>query len=246
MKVIETEDLAVSLSQILQSQISPMGNPTDEQLRLINQFRPMGREAYTADELVSVPLMASNNLLTWGSSRWSVEALEAMANTYPGKPMILDHSDYTVKETVGFVYDAQMIESNAVPLDVMNGAGEGQNNQAVLQAEGYHQILVYAAIAANHPIVDALRFGRVSNVSTGCITDGTYTCPLDGTQFGTKSGMRCAEGHYLPNPWLTYYLDPEEREMIAPYYIKDGVISSYELSFVVAGNLPAASVPKAG
>jgi hypothetical protein len=37
-----------------------------------------------------------------------------------------------------------------------------------------------------------------------------------------------------------------EDDVVAPYYIKDGVISSYELSFVVVGNLPAASIPKAG
>ena len=241
--VIDQNDLAVELTQVFQAQIQPMGKPLPEQLRLMNQYRPMGMTPYTADDMVSVPLMASNNLLTWGLSRWAIAAIQKMADTYPGKPMLLDHSDYSVKESVGFVYDAQVIYSNAVPQDVLDGAGESEYNSIVARSEGFYQLVAYAAIAANHPIIDALNYGRVGNVSTGCITDGTYRCPLDNTVFNMRT-MRCSEGHYHPIAAMYGMTDPDDE--IAPYYIKDGVISSYELSFVVAGNLPAASIPKAG
>ncbi|MEM9116875.1 MAG: hypothetical protein AAGD09_03220 [Cyanobacteria bacterium P01_F01_bin.56] len=241
--VIDQNDLPVELTRVFQSQITPMGKPTPEQLRLMNQYRPMRIPEYTADELISVPLMASNNLLTWGQSRWAIAAVQKMADTYPGKPMLLNHNDYDVKESVGFVYDAQVIYSNAVPQDVLDGAGETEYNEAVVRAEGFYQLVAYAAISVNHPILDALRYARVGNVSTGCITDGTYRCPLDGTEFD-MSRMRCAEGHY--HPYARWWFNLDEGDVVAPYYIKDGVISSYELSFVVAGNLPAASIPKAG
>ena len=153
---------------------------------------------------------------------------------------------YTVKNTVGFVYDSQLIESNMAPPEVMNGAGEALNNDAVGRAEGFIQMVNYIAIAADHPILDSIEYSRVNNVSTACIVDGTYICPLDGTRFGEKSNMRCAEGHYMPHPWIAAWLDEEEQEMLAPYYIKSGVIASYELSCVLQGNLPAASIPKAG
>ena len=241
--VIDKNDLAVELTRVFQAQITPMGKPNPEQLRLMNQLRPMGMAPYTADDMISVPIMASNNLLTWGQSRWAIAAVQKMADTYPGKPMLLNHNDSDVQDSVGFVYDAQVIYSNAVPKDVLDGAGETKYNEVVAKSEGFYQLMAYAAIAANHPILDALQFGRISNVSTGCITDGTYRCPLDGTEFD-MARMRCAEGHY--HPLAAWWLDLDEGDTVAPYYIKDGVISSYELSFVVAGNLPAASVPKAG
>lgn len=236
-------DLATELTSILESLIAPMGAPSAEQLVLINQYRPLGTPEYTAGEIVSVPLMASNNLLTWGQSRWSIQSLEKMAETYPGKPLALDHP-WGVKDTVGFVYESQVIQSNAVPQSVLEGAGEGINNSIVIQAEGFYQMVCYAAVEASQPILDAIRYGRVNNVSTGCITEGIYICPLDGTRFGSKSNMRCEEGHYMPHPYI--WVEEEDQDMLAPYYIKDGVISSHELSFVLTGNLPAASIPKAG
>lgn len=240
---IDRNDLSVELTRVFQAQIKPMGKPDAEQLRLMNQYRPMGMPEYTADDMVTVPLMASNNLLTWSGSRWAIAAVQKMADTYPGKPMLLDHSDYSVKESVGFVYDAQVIYSNAVPAEVVEGAGETEYNEVIARAEGFYQLVAYAAIAANHPIIDALTMGRVSNVSTGCITDGTYLCPLDNTEFDMNK-MRCHEGHY--HPMAAYWMGLDDDDVVAPYYIKDGVISSYELSFVVVGNLPAAAIPKAG
>lgn len=241
--VIDQNDLAIELTRVFKDQIAPMGKPNPEQLASMNRFRPMGVPEYTADEMVSVPCMASNNLLMWSSSRWAIAALDRMAETYPGKPMLLDHSDYSVKESVGFVYDTQMLSSNTVPDEVLEGAGEREYNEIVIRSEGFHQLVVYAAISANHPILEALAYGRISNVSTGCITDGTYRCPLDNTEFD-MSTLRCSEGHY--HPVARYWLNLREDDVVAPYDIKDGVVSSFELSFVNMGNLPAAAIPKAG
>lgn len=240
---VDRNDLGVELTRVFQAQITPMGKPAPEQLRLMNQYRPMGAPEYTTDNMVSVPLMASNNLLMWSSSRWAIAALEQMAETYPGKPMLLDHADYSVKESVGFVYDSQIIHSNAVPEEIIDGAGESEYNEIIVKSEGFYQLVAYAAIAANHPIIDALAYGRVGSVSTGCITNGTYRCPLDGTEFN-MSKLKCEHGHY--HPIARYWMRLDEDDIVAPYDIKDGVISSYELSFVNMGNLPAASIPKAG
>jgi hypothetical protein len=134
--VIDRNDLAVELTRVFQSQIAPMGKPSPEQLTMMNRFRPAGRAEYTADEMVTVPLMCSNNLLTWGGSRWALDAINKMAETYPGKPMMLDHS-YETKESVGFVYDAAVISSNAVPGEVLEGAGEQEYNQVIVQAKAF-------------------------------------------------------------------------------------------------------------
>mgnify|MGYP001800098041 FL=1 len=236
------ENLATTLGRVFSEAISPMGPPNEEQLELINQNRPLTRVTYTAEELVSVPIIASNNLLHWNNQRWNRDALIKMAETYPGQPFAVDHPMYTVKDTVGFIYDAQLIESNAAPVDILEAAGELANNTAVVQAEGFIQMVCYAAIAVGHPILDSIDMGRVNNASTGCITDGTHICPLDGTEFGSQSRYRCAEGHY--HPAIAWWFDVEDEDKIAPYAIKTGVISSVELSLVFMGNLPAASIPR--
>jgi hypothetical protein len=237
------QDLAVELTRVFQSQIAPMGKPSPERLAMMNRFRPLGRAEYTADEMVSVPLMCSNNLLTWGGSRWAIDAVNKMADTYADMSNLLNHDDGDVKESVGFVYDAEVISSNAVPRSVIEGAGEAEYNEIIVKTEGYHQLVAYVAIAADHPILNALSYNRISRVSTGCITDGTYRCPFDNTEFDMNT-LTCEEGHY--HPLARWYMRLREDDVVAPYYIKDGVISSYELSFVVVGNLPAASIPKAG
>ncbi|ESA39089.1 hypothetical protein N836_28860 [Leptolyngbya sp. Heron Island J] len=236
------EHLATTLGRVFSEAIAPMGPPTSEQLELINQNRPLGREPYTADEIVSVPIIASNNLVNWSNGRWNKDALIKMAETYPGLPFAVDHPMYTVKNTVGFIYDVQLIESNAAPVDILEAAGELANNTAVVQAEGFIQMVCYAAIAADHPILDSIDMGRVNNASTTCITDGTSLCPLDGTKFGSQSRYRCAEGHY--HPFYAWWYDVEDEDKVAPYAIKTGVISSVELSLVLMGNLPAASIPR--
>ena len=236
------ENLATTLSRAFSEAIAPMGAPNDEQLALINQNKPLGRKDYAADELVSVPIVASNNLVNWSNGRWNRDALVQMAETYPGQPFAVDHPMYTVKDTVGFIYDSQLIESNAAPAAILEAAGEFDNNVAVVQSEGFIQMVCYAAISKDHPILDSINMGRVNNASTGCITDGTSICPLDGTEFGSMSRYRCAEGHYHPH--VAWWYDIEEPELIAPYAIKTGVISSIELSLVLMGNLPAASIPR--
>ena len=237
------QDLGIQVTEAIRGEIAPMGRPTDEQLELINQHRPLGRASYTADEIVSVPIVASNNLIWWDSRRWNKESLETMAETYPGKPFAVDHP-YSVKDNVGFIYEAQIIESNAASEDILAGGGERINNQAVFQAEGFIQLVCYAAIEAGHPILNSIEFARVGPASTGCISDGTQICPLDNTPFGSQSRYRCAEGHY--HPQVAWWYDIDEPDLIAPYAIKSGVISSFELSLVVMGNLPAAHIPKAG
>ena len=236
------KNLATTLGLVFADAIAPMGEPTSEQLELINQNKPIGRPDYTADELISVPIIASNNLVNWSNGRWDKAALIRMAETYPGQPFAVDHPMYTVKDTVGFIYNAELIDSNAAPVSILEAAGELDNNIGVVQSEGFVQMVCYAAIAKGHPILDSIDMGRVNNASTGCITDGTSICPLDGTEFGSMSRFRCAEGHY--HPFYAWWYDVEDSDLVAPYAIKTGVISSVELSLVFQGNLPAASIPR--
>jgi hypothetical protein len=48
--------------------------PTDDQLKLINQKKPANSADYTSEELMVVPIAAANNLIGYGSRKWSISS----------------------------------------------------------------------------------------------------------------------------------------------------------------------------
>lgn len=234
----ETEDAAVEQSP------KNFGHPSPEQLEKMNQFRLKGAKPFSAEEVVSVAFLGSNNLLHSSPEVWSINALRQMEQQFPGRPFTNDHNWYDVNSINGMVYDAELIQATEVPKSVLEKV-DYDINHAIFQKDGYVQLILYVMFEAGHPIVDKLRFRRGGDVSTGTfVNTDKIICPHDGSYFGEGDySYECAEGHTLPNAMLAYWwYDDDERERMADYAILDDNTDSIELSEVIKGNLPEASI----
>lgn len=224
-----------------------MGPPTDEQLEKMNRYRPVGSPSYTRDEVVSIPIQASHNLIQLGGPMaWHPRALNAMAKHLVDRPHIVDHEWDEVSGSVGFFYDSMVLSDTTAPATAMDLNGQYDLNKMVVEKYGYHRLILFACVQAGSPAVDAYRFRRLGDVSTGNLVVPSYICPMDDRDF---TDPECV--WLPPTDWIMYLaendeLSPEEKELIAPYMLRDGVVYGVETSAVVVGNLPGAGLVRQG
>ncbi len=215
-----------------------MGTPEPWQLDQINRFRPKGMPPYKAEDLVSVPMLASHNLMSFSNGVWDDLSLESMAALFPGKPMNLNHEWDDVQKNVGFVYSAYAVQTADAPIHILNAAEYFEVNRSIVANKGFQFLLTYAAFPSDSPAVKAIEFRQAKDVSTGGITDGTMICPLCNGEFFTDE----CDGHLPPHPMLLFFLGDDDDIEWAPYYIRSGFHTAVELSLCVSGNLPGAEV----
>lgn len=216
-----------------------INHPTDEQLIAINNFRAIGTPAYTSEEIISVPILASNNLLHQNFAVWDVRSLETMTALFPGKDLMQDHAWYNTNSCKGFIYDAELWGRESIPeMDLAESPDPDLDRSIVNRDGGYHQVVLYSAIEAQNAIANDIRFRRKSDVSVGGIRIGTEICPLCNIPFDDKN---CP--HYPPLPELiNWWYTEEQLAKLAPYWIRTGWTDSVELSFVVEGNCQQAKI----
>jgi hypothetical protein len=212
--------------------------PTEEELTQINQYRPRGTEPYVQQEVYTVPLLASNNLMHSSLAVWDKTALETMVASYLGKDLMMDHSwDDSLKD-FGFVYDAELWHipkpSNESISRILVESPSPDIDKEIIDRDGLYQVVCYAAIEASHPLVSEIKYRRKADVSIGGHFRGDYICPLCESSFSDED---CP--HYPPVFPFTWFADPED---LAPYYIRAGEVVSLELSFVFSGNCVQAGI----
>lgn len=222
-----------------------MGHPTESQLAKINRFRPKGTPPIQSHEVISIPFIASDNLVSRSNGAWDIQSLHAMAKLFPGRPVSLDHRWEESEKNVAFVYDGVVVRTSEASPQLLNRAGNFDINRQIVAKDGLHQLVLYTAVEATSPVVSGLRFRRLGDVSTGGFTDGTFLCPLCSVDFQDPT---CP--HIMPHPFILMLLqfgdEDIDPEMIAPYYIRSGFMDAVELSLVVCGNLPGAGVVTVG
>jgi hypothetical protein len=81
-------------------------HPTDEEMSLINQFKPYGLDPWESSELMRFALIASNNLIHGSGQVWDKNVLETMVASYPGCALMLDHEWEDQTKTFGMIYDS--------------------------------------------------------------------------------------------------------------------------------------------
>lgn len=215
-----------------------MGHPTPEQLARVNKYRPKGTPPIKETEVISIPFIASDNLVSRSLGAWDIDSLHSMAKLFPGRALTLDHRWEQVEKTVGFIYDAAIIQSLDAPAELLTAAGNFDLNRQIVGKNGFTQLILYTAVEISSPVVSGLRFRRLGDVSTGGFTNGDLICPLCETSFDHK---HCP--HYIPDFWSTRMAEWGEidGDLIAPFFIRTGFIDAVELSLVLCGNLPGAS-----
>jgi hypothetical protein len=156
----------------------------------------------------------------------------------------LDHSWYSVEDSVGFIFDSFLKQEDKLP--PLQSVGMEEWNQQIFDDEGYWSFYSWVAIASNNEASDAIATRRSQFVSTGgLLKKAEFICPLCTKEHGRDIGVyeRDKEGKFIcPHslPGYGYYDDSEEEEM--PYVVVNGNYDPVEISLVVAGNLPNAQV----
>ena len=213
-----------------------MGTPNPDQLAKIQAHAPKGI-TQTADRFVSVPMMASHNLMSFSNGVWDEPSLEAMARLFPGKPAQLNHSWDEVQDSVGLIYDAFLVRSMDAPNNILNASDFFNINRQIVAKDGFIGLVIMAAFPVESAVVDAIAQSRARGVSTGGLTTGEYGCPLCDLSFENEN---CP--HIPPHPMLLHFYGNDPDMNFAPYYERRGFHTAIEISLVVTGNLPGAEV----
>lgn len=217
--------------------IPGMGEPEPWQIDQINSFRPKGLPPLKAKDIVSVPMLASHNLLCYSNCVWDEDSLEAMAALYPGRPLNLNHEWEDVQKNVGVLFSAYAIATPDAPPHILNASTFSEVNQSIVAEHGFQFLLAYAAFPKDSPAIAAISNRHARDVSTGGITDGTWLCPVCDAEFFTDD---CP--HLPPHPMLLWIYGEDEDVEFAPYYIRSGFHTAVEISLCVSGNLPGAEI----
>ncbi len=245
LKALSEEDNEEIKEEEIEKSPLNFGHPTEEQLEKMNRYRPKGSKLYTINEIISVPFLASNNLIHRSREVWSVGALESMSKQFPGKPFTVNHKWHDSEPIKGLVYDALLLKSDRIAESLLGSNEDYQINHDIFQRDGYVQLVLFVMFEANSSYVDKLYYRRGGNVSTGTFIDPKYLkCPLDGSYFGEgENSYECKEGHTMPNDFLiAWWYDEDELERLAPYIIIDRNTDAVELSEVLVGDLPLAKI----
>lgn len=220
-----------------------MGVPLPEDLESIKKVT--GDDSWQPDEWFVVPFRASDNLVSRSYKVWHDNVLQQMPSKLIGKNLIINHDWDDVRSSVGIIFDGFMSYDEP---DQENYESDtvSQSNYKIIQEKGYKCVYLLAAIHASKPqeIMD-IKTGRVSKCSTGSIlSDVSIICPHCSEEYGREvsffeidenSNYICP--HSIPGGYQV-----EEDELVADYAIWDGIFDGIELSLVVCGNLPGASV----
>ncbi|MGL5060454.1 MAG: hypothetical protein ACRC62_10785 [Microcoleus sp.] len=216
-----------------------MRSPTPEQLAKINQYRREGTPPFTASQFVTVPMRASHNLMSHSNMAWAPASLADMALGMPTKPYIKDHDWENLDAAMGFVYDAELLQSMVAPAEFLQGEYADRNRQ-ILAKDGFFQLILHVAIEATHPIVRDIELRKVNGVSTGTLTKGIYLCPSCDLEF--PCGQHLPPTNGIMDLKRRGELTEEEAAAIAPYIVRDGNFWSCEISQVNVPNLPGTNI----
>jgi hypothetical protein len=233
--------------------------PTDAQLEKINLYIPANATPLTATDVITVPIIASNNLVQWTNDCWHPRSLEAMAKDMPGRAFIINHGDNkggmwgttwdSVKTHRGRIYDARHMVYDTAPDELLDCANNGKVNRQIVSTFGYHVLEVDVFIDRDSDIAEQIRYGTHLDVSTGTVGAVKYFCPIC-SNFDSGNEIEFTDEdcpHYPPTNRvmeMTRYgdLSPEQELLVAPYMVQDGVDYSVEISSVCIGNLPSARI----
>jgi hypothetical protein len=206
-----------------------MGTPSAAQMRVINQYLPSGIDPLVAEELVTVPFVAADNLVNRSMDRWDLKSLKTMSKLLPGLPALLDH-DWEAEQEWGRIYNSAFIQADTAPDEALDRAGNGDSNRMIIAEEGFAQVVFEVFAPIDSPVVRALKRGHSGNISTGGFQFTDYHCPLCKCSF---SDELCP--HTIPDRWWSRASD-------APFAIRVGMFDLGEASIVAIPNLPNAGI----
>lgn len=240
---VSSDAIAIQAAAVSQG-VKPSGPVTAEELAVINRFTPAGLPPLTEEEVISVTVLVTDNLLTYDLRKWDIGDMDAIAEGIIGKPGMFNHEIYDVDDTWGKCWDAVHVATPTAPEEVLLKLPQNETqNRAIVASEGYHA--VYARFympLSDDETYTRIRFGQYDRVSLGSFSyEGLKCagCTCSAQDIGSED---CP--FYPPMPWVG--MTPDKNNRVAPYLIRHGFQSAEEVSFVGAGNIPAAGIVQRG
>jgi hypothetical protein len=208
---------------------------TERQIAKVNQFIPVGFPPVDAEKLTVVQFVVADNLVNRGRSKWREKDLKILARMLDtmGVPHTSDHDWEDIEKTQGLVIAGNIVKNSTAPDNLISAAGNKGLNSEILKKEGFVQVVATVVFPIDSPIVQRLSVGIGRAVSLGGFAFKDYVCPICETSFTYKN---CP--HYIPEGWDVL---GEDQDLVAPYYIRDGLYDLGELSSVLIANLPGAT-----
>lgn len=167
-------------------------------------------------ETITLKAIATDNLVSRNGARYPASELPVLASFLIGCAAIQDHRDLIDREW-GTITDAQ-ISRTAAPADL------DELNQAIVESEGYQQIVVDITTRTDNPLLTDFAAGVKLRVSI-CAAFTTFRCP----------GCSCKEGNFFSSDCPNGYHS-------VPYFDRVGVCDAFEISLVVVPAVKAAKV----
>jgi hypothetical protein len=158
-------------------------------------------------ETVTLKAIATDNLVSRNGARYPASELPTLASLLVGCPAIQDHWAEVDKEW-GTITDAQILKT-AAPLNL------NELDQAIVEREGYQQIVVDIQTRADNPVLADFAAGFKLRVSI-CAAFTTYRCP----------GCNCKAENFFSSDCPNGYHS-------VPYFDRMGVVDAFEISLVV-------------
>lgn len=226
----------------------------------------MGLEPYTETTQAQIlDIRAAHNLITRDSYVWDVATgLIPLAETYAGKPLIINHDWWDVSQSKGRILSAKVQEKSPadIPNEIKVLAKQDPQKQKimddVLAKYGYWELNVQAWIDAESPAVRLINQGSYSEVSFGALGGNSDYCPNSGKEMhpdyesDNYFQVRC-EHSACRNCLVDFYgwglaesgyfsQDELKKYPVIYYYITGDIVEAIELSFVMIPNLVGAKM----
>lgn len=228
-------DLRLETQAIVQNKITDFPELTEKQVLKLNRFIPKGFPSPIPETLTVIDFVVADNLVNRGRGKWREKDLVVLAKMLDtmGIPHTLDHDWEDINKTQGLVIEGRIVKGKTAPDDLVSAAGNKKLNSEIVEKEGFVQVFATVALPIDSPIVQRLSMGIGRAVSLGGFAFEDYVCPICDTSFTYKNCQ-----HYIPGGWDAWGEDPN---LVAPYYIRDGLYDLGELSSVLIANLPGAT-----
>ncbi|MEG3875799.1 hypothetical protein QT972_00245 [Microcoleus sp. herbarium7] len=228
-------DLRLEVFNDLNLEVTTFPKLSLQQISKLNQFIPAGFPKPNPEDLTVIDFVVADNLVNRGRGKWREKdliILAKMLNTM-GIPHTLDHDWEDIEKTQGLVIEGKIFKNTIAPENLVSSAGNKDLNSEIVKKEGFVQVIAAVVFLIDSPIVQRLSMGIGRAVSLGGFAFEDYVCPICETSFTYKN---CP--HYIPGGWDAWREDPN---LVAPYYIRDGLYDLGELSSVLIANLPGAT-----
>jgi hypothetical protein len=168
------------------------------------------------DDAVTVKAIATDNLVSGNRARYPLSELPALVKFLPGKPATLDHDWFDCTDEWGIITSASLLKTEPPPdLDA--------EDQAIVKAEGYYQVIVEISCPPDTPYLGDFQYGIRIRVSIAA-TYSQMRCP------GCKCGEDVFSRECVNDFWTL------------PYYERIGVMDALEISLVSVPAVKAAQV----